>query len=417
MQRFIVFVTVFLVGIGLAFMVVNRLPEAQTTSGRGPGGRRGGSAAVVAVQVEPLTVGTLTDEGKFVGSIEPTSSFLVAPKLSGRLKKLFVDIGDMVKNGDVIATLDDEELLLNVKQAEADLEIAKANLSESAALLEISKKELARVEKMRQQKVSSDADVEASQATNKTRMGRHQVNRALVSQKESALEAARVRLSYATVDASWTGGANGRFVAERFQNEGSMVSANVPVVSIIDIATVTVVIDVVERDYFKIKPGLWAEIRPAAIEGCVYKARVSRVSPQLDPLSRQARIELELDNVDYELKPGMFINARMIYDTRHSATIAPASALIRRNEKEGLFLVEEASSTARFVAVDIGFRQDEKIEILSPKISGRVVTLGHHLLEDRAAIIISDGKAPATPAEAPEKKGGAGKQQKGGKNR
>ncbi len=197
------------------------------------------------------------------------------------------------------------------------------------------------------------------------------------------------------VKASWSDGGNSRFIAERFLNEGAMISANTPIVSVIDIATLTAVIDAVEQDYFKIKPGLEAEIEPSALPGRTYKARISRISPMLEESSRQARIELELANSDFQLKPGMFIKARIIYAVHTNARVVPASALVRRNEREGVFLVDHENERANFVPVDKGFREDELVEIASPSISGDVVTLGHHLLEDGMSIILAGQNATA----------------------
>ncbi len=412
------FVFYFVAGIALTWFLVSVWQKNNTEKAQV--GRRGnGGAAVVAVETAPLAIGSLVDEGRFVGSIEPVSKFMVAPKISGRIKKLFVDIGDQIENGSTIVALDDEELLLGVKQAEADLEIARANYNESASLLGISQRELDRVKKMREQKVSSEVEVENSQAAHKTREAKHQVNKALVSQKEAALATSKLKLAYATVDASWSGGAGRRFVAERFQNEGAMINANSAVVSVIDIATLTGVIDVVERDYFKIRQGLGVEIEPAALPGSVFQARVSRIAPQLNEASRQARIELELTNTDYVLKPGMFIRARIIYERHDSVTIAPAEALVRRNDHEGVFLVDREKNIANFVPIQVGFREDRKIEIASPTISGDVVVLGHHLLEDGSSIRLvsknglpeqsSGSKGPGSPGK--EKGKGKGGQQ------
>ncbi len=387
------FALTFLVGVALTWWLVSSF--LMSADGKGQAGRRGpGGAAVVAVETAPLKIGSLVDEGRFVGSIEAASKFMVAPKISGRIKKLFVDIGDQISNGAIIATLDDEELLLDVKQAEADLEIARANLNESTGLLEISQRELERVKTMRQQKVSSEVEVENAQAAFKTRQARNQVNKALLNQKEAALATSRLKLAYATVDASWSGGSNHRFVAERFQNEGAMINANSSVVSVIDIATLTAVIDVVERDYFKIRQNLPVEIEPAAMPGCIYPARVSRIAPLLNEASRQARIELELPNVSNALKPGMFIKARLIYERHDAVTIAPAAALVRRKDQEGVFVVDKEKSIANFVTVQVGFREGEKLEIVSPVITGEVVILGHHLLEDGSSIRLAGKEDP-----------------------
>lgn len=399
-------VVVFLAGLALAWLLITTVQKSSGDSNLKKGAQREkGLVAAVAVEVAPLKLGSLVDEGRFVGSIEPASKFMVSPKISGRLKRLFVDIGDPIVNGATIASLDDEELLLAVKQAEADIEIARANFNESAGLLEISQRELDRVKTMRQQKVSSVVEVENAEAAHKTKQARHQVNKALLSQKEAALLTSKLKLAYATVDASWSGGATGRFVAERFQTEGAMISANTPIVSVIDIATVTAVIDMVERDYFKISHGMKAEIETSAQSGRVYPARVSRIAPLLNETSRQARIELELQNTDFSLKPGMFIKARLIYGAHNLVTVAPAAALVRRNNQDGLFLVDSEKNIANFVPVAIGFREGDLVEIASPTLTGDVITLGQHLVEDGASVKIAGKEPPQAKSANGEDKG------------
>ena len=358
-----------------------------------PGGRGGAKQVVVAVETGNVIKGDMHDEGIFSGSIEPKSKFMVAPKTSGRIKKVNFNIGDRIKNGDVVAELDDEEAILAVEQAEAALEIARANYNESGELLEISRRELERVKTMRKQKVASEVEVENASADFKTRSAKHLVNKSSLRQAETALAQAKLKLAYTKVDASWSYGVNDRFVAERLLDEGAMITANTPIISVIDITNLTVVIDVVERDYFKIKQDMEAVIIPTALPNKEYLAKVKRIAPMLDEVSRQARIELNLNNSNNELKPGMFISAKIRYGTHTNTTIVPIEALVIRNDKEGVFLVDEEKKVAKFVSVESGYKNTTQVEICYPEISGRVITLGQHLLEDGMAIRIpSDEK-------------------------
>ncbi len=140
------FILTFFLGLAITAGIIFAI---QSRNAEQSGGRRVKGGTRVAVEVTPTRMGSLVDEGRFVGSLESKSKFMVAPKISGRLKRLLVDIGDTINNGDTIAFLDDEELLLAVKQAEADLEIARANFTESSELLKISQSELDRVKTMR----------------------------------------------------------------------------------------------------------------------------------------------------------------------------------------------------------------------------------------------------------------------------
>lgn len=357
---------------------------------QGRRGRGGGQAAAVAVEVEELTQDRLVDQSVFAGSLVAGSYYKVAPKISGTIVELDADIGDTIYNGQVIARLDDDELKLAVRQAQAELEIAKANLNESESLLKIAERELQRVQTMRKQQISSESDVESAQAQFKTRLARHKVNESLVRQRKAALEAADLKLSYATLSVNWRRGSDKRFIAQRFQEEGGIISANSPLVSVVDIATLTAVVDLVEREYFRIKPGLFAEVEAEALPGCVYPATVKRIAPILDESSRQARVELELKNHDLELRPGMFVRVRVVYQELETATVAPLAALARRGNQQGVFLVDEGTMTATFVPVEAGFSEGDSFQLIAPDISGMVVTLGHHLLQDGAKVTIAN---------------------------
>lgn len=389
---------VFIVGAVLVWFGMDYYKKNNATDKKGAN-RGGAKQVVVAIETGNIKNGDMHDEGIFSGSIEPKSKFQVAPKTSGRIKKVNFNIGDVIKNGDIVAELDDEESLLAVEQAEAALEIAKANYNESGELLEISKRELERVKTMRKQKIASEVEVENASADFKTRSAKHLVNKSTLRQCEASLAQAKLKQAYTKVDASWSEGSNMRFVSERLLDAGAMVTANTPIISVIDIATLTVVIDVVEKDYFKISKGMDALIIPTAIPDKSYHAKVTRIAPMLDEVSRQARIELSLENANKELKPGLFITAKIIYGTHTNTTVVPIEALVIRNDHEGVFVVDEAAKVARFVPVKSGFSNSTEIEICSPELKGRVVTLGQHLLEDGMAIRIPADEQKANGSE------------------
>ncbi|MBF0406684.1 MAG: efflux RND transporter periplasmic adaptor subunit [Candidatus Riflebacteria bacterium] len=340
----------------------------------------------IAVEVSPIETGEISDEGNFNGTILPKSKFVVAPKISGRLKKLHCEAGQVITKGTVVAEIEDDELVQAQIQSEAELAISKASLSESEAQLDISKRELERVQAMRQQKVSSQADVETANAHYKTMQARYQVNIAQVNQKEAVVKAAKIRLSYSKIEAIWSSGSDKRIVGERFQDEGAMLSANTPIISVIDIDPIIVAIDVVERDYFRLKIGQKANVSVKSLETNVFSGTVARISPFLDSSTRQARVEIEVANPDYLLKPGMFVAVHLGYKTRSNVIRIPMSSVARRNERQGIFLADLEKGMAKFVPVELGILQEDMVEIASPAISGKVVTLGHHLLQDNSLI-------------------------------
>ena len=358
-----------------------------TASGPGSVPREGRRA--VPVEVTDIRQDTISDIAQFTGSIRPSSRFVISPKISGRLEELRVDIGDRVENGDLVAVLDSEEYALSVTQAEAELEVSRANQKDAESALEIASRELERTRELRAQQVASEAELDTANAKYNAARASHEVARANVQQRQAALEAARVRLSYTRIHARWSNGDDYRVVSEKFIDEGNMLRANDPVVSIVDINTVIARINVIERDFPEIRIGQPATVTTDAYPGRTFDGFVVRRAPVLAEESRQALVEIEIPNKERLLAPGMYMRTRIEFAKKPDATVIPVSAIVNRGGRKGVFLSDEAGLTVAFVPIETGITQGGRAEVTAPDISGRVVTLGQHLLEDGAKIRIS----------------------------
>ncbi|HNT34514.1 MAG TPA: biotin/lipoyl-binding protein, partial [bacterium] len=119
----------------LGFKVNSKVKEVKAKS-ESNSQKRG--ATSVAVEVAPVRRATVREIGRFTGSLIPRSSFVVAPKIAGRLERLTVDTGDSVANGQLVAELEDEEYIQQVQQARAELAVANASVAECKSALEVS---------------------------------------------------------------------------------------------------------------------------------------------------------------------------------------------------------------------------------------------------------------------------------------
>ena len=373
--------------------------------------RRQKGSVVVAVEVAPVLKTSIRDMGSFTGSLLPKSQFLVAPKIGGRLRQLMVNMGDPVKRDQLIARLDDEEHVQQVEQAQAELQVSKGNVEDRLIALDVAGREFERVRALREKKVASESRLDVAGALFKACRVKHKVALAQVVQKEAALKAARIRLSYATIRASWEAGDETRVVGERFVDEGALLKANQPIVSILEANSLTAVIHVIETDYPKAKLEQEVTIATDAYPGRTFTGRVVRIAPLLRESSRQGRVEIEVPNPDRLLKPGMFIRAGIEFARHRDATVVPVKALAKRNGTQGVFLTDARARKAYFVPVTVGIINGELAEVLKPTLSGQVVTLGQHLLEDGSSITLpnDDAKVPATerPGRSSGKKAGA----------
>lgn len=381
-KKMLIAVVVVIVGL-VGWQVIRRASSQGTAFER--------RAAPVAVETEAVRKATIRDTGNFTGTLAPKSQFTVAPKIAGRLEKLMVDIGDTVSRNQLIAVLDDEEYSQQLRQAEADLLVAKANLEESRSSLDVAQRELERVEELHKKGISADSELDASKGAYATQEARYKVAQAQVANREAALEAARVRLSYTKIIASWEEGTNPRVVGERFVHEGTMLTPNAPILSLLEINPLLAIIHITDKDYFRVKPGQSALINSDALTDHTATGEIVRIAPLLKETSREARVEIEFVNPEGLFKPGMFINVQIEFATHEQATVVPVSSVVKRNDQQGIFLADPENNVVQFVPVTVGISTSELAEIIEPSsIEGQVVTLGQHLLADGSPIILSE---------------------------
>jgi RND family efflux transporter MFP subunit len=367
----------------------------QIAKARKDGGKpRPTQAQAVAVVVQPVRQEAVRDLRVFTGTVSANAQFVVAPKVAGRLERLLVDIGDEVKNGDLIALLDNLEYRQQVEQARAELDVANANVPDCQSALDIATRELDRANELRKKQAVSESEMDQADAQFRAARAKHAVALAQVKQRDAALKVAEVRLSYTRISALWEDGNGTRVIGERFVDQGAMLSPSDPIVSILDIDAVIAAIFVIERDYPHLQTGQSAVITTDAFPGKTFAGKVVRKAPLLKESSRQARVEIAIDNPQRLLAPGMFVRVEIQFAARENATVVPAGALVRRNGQSGVFLADAATRTARFVPVTVGIVDTQWAEVLAPAIAGQVVTLGQHLLEDGAGLVIADAKPP-----------------------
>ena len=388
-------VALVLVGL-LAWQGYRRAQTAKAGSQKG-GARAGGA---VAVEVASAARTLIRDVRTFTGTLRAQAQFTVAPKVAGPLDAITVNIGDTVKRGQLIATLESEEYVQRVEQARAELLVSKANVEQCLSSLEVARREHERAQALRQKQVSSESELDAAASQFKISEANHRVALAQVAQREAALRAAEVQLSYTKVGAVWDGGSDTRVVAERFVDAGTMLRANDPIVSILDIGVLTGLIYVIERDYNKVKPGQPTVIGTDAYPGREFAGTVVRIAPLLRETSRQARVEVDIANPEFLLKPGMFVRVQIELDRHADASAIPFAALTRRNGNDGAFVVDPGTKTATFVPLELGIVNASLAEVLKPALTGPVVTLGQHLLTD-GSLVVMPGEASGRPESGP----------------
>ena len=390
MRKKVWFAIALLVVAGIVtWLLVDYLPSPEKKS-------RAGKARVVPVEVANIERGSIELRRSFTGTLEAAAEFVVAPKVSGRIEQLSVDLADSVTRGQVVARLDNDEYVQSVRQAQADLAVAQANLAEARSQLTLSERELQRIKDLRKRGMTSASQEDAAKANQVAKQAHVEVTQAQVTRAEAVLESARIRLGYTEVSAGWRGGDDQRVVAERYVDEGQTVSANTELLRIVELDPITGVFFVTEQDYARLQLGQPVLLSTDAYPDDSFDGQILRIAPVFRENTRQARVELHVANPELRLKPGMFVRATVILDQVAETTIVPEQALVKRDGRYGLFVVAADGKSVTWRTVQVGIREGNRVQVLGEDLGKQVVTLGQQLLDDQSTISIAKTREGAS---------------------
>ena len=168
--------------------------------------------------------------------------------------------------------------------------------------------------------------------------------------------------------------------------EGMYLKPDMEMMTIADLSSVWVMVDVYEHQIGWLQEGLTAEISVPAWPGKSWEGKVDYIYPELDMMSRTLRVRLEFPNPDITLKPNMFAEVKIYGGPQRDTLMIPAEALIRTGERD---TVVTSLGDGRFQPVDVvvGARSNGKVEILSGLKEGdEIVTSGQFLIDSESSL-------------------------------
>lgn len=345
----------------------------------------------VAVEVAPVTTGSIHDVREFTGTLEDGDFFTVAPKIGGQVEQVHVDIGDRVTQGQIVVELDDDLARLAVTEAEAELAVAEAEVRQAQADAELAANVFERTRMLADSNMVPKSELDTARAQARAQRAAVAVAEARVQQREAALENAQVQLGHTDVRADWPGDDPSRVIGARMVNAGDTVAARTPLLSVVGLTPLSAAVYVPGRDYPALREGQLVQVSTDALPDRTFDATIERIAPLFEPGSRRARVEIRVPNTDLALRPGMFVTVRVTVNRANGVTLVPREALVQRDSQPGVYqVVEGEPPTVRFVPVDVGIESERRVQILSPRLGGRVVTLGQQMLEDDVPVIVSE---------------------------
>jgi HlyD family secretion protein len=373
------------------------------------------------VQVAPVRQESIRRVIEADAVLYPLDQSSVMPKISAPVQKFFVNRGDHVKAGQLLATLESRDLTAAVAESKGQLDQAESNyratstatvpeqvikaqtdVQSAQQTADAAQKLLANRQKLLEQgalarKLVDDAQVAYAQARAQLESAQEHL-RALqsvgkdeqIKGAQAQVEAARghfqsteAQLGYSEVRAPIGG-----VVSDRPLYAGEMANPGTPLMTVMDISKVIARANVPQNQAGSVQVGGAATLTQTG-SSLQVQGRVTVVSPATDPSSTTVQVWVVADNPGERLKPGAGVHVAIVAATIPNAVIVPTAALLSAEEGGAMVLVVTADNTAHQRKVEVGVREPDKIQILSGVSPGeQVVVVGGVGLDDKSKVKI-----------------------------
>ena len=383
-----------------------------------------GTPAVIPVKLAEVTTESIQRMVGADGILRAIDQSSIVPKISAPVTRFYVNRGDHVTKGQLLAELENRDLAAAVADARGALEQASANyrnvsagtvpqdrvkaqqdLQAARQAAEASKKVFESRRQLHEQgalaqRLVDEAGVALAQTQSQYETARKHLEsvegvsriedikavEAQVASAKGKLEAAEAQLSYAQIRSPVSG-----VVADRAIFPGEMATAGTPMITVMDVSSVIARVQVPLAEAAYLKVGQHATVQAAdGLNRAV--GSITVVSPAVDPNSTTVEVWIRAANPGERLRPGATVHATIQCDAQTDALVVPAAAILPASGGGSALMVVGADSIAHERKVEIGIRSGETVQILSGvKKADRVVIEGGTGLTDGAKVRV--GKA------------------------
>lgn len=356
-----------LIGICIAVVLIvcyRIFDNIQTERARAERMSRVQAVAVVTAKPEHRTITPLLE---FSGSLDPEWQADVAAKVDGRVERVYVNEGDRVTKGQVLAELEQRD-------TDAALREARGNYMDAQTNLRKAERDLERYSALYKQGRFPNRLPMITLLRVTTQLLSWMPARGTVQAMESQFEGTVI-----------TAPADG-IISKRYHQEGYYATAGTPLFAIADISVLKTVINIPEGNISGVSVGNEAEIELPAFAGHKIIGRITRIAPVADLPAHTFAAEVSVDNTE-GLLAGVFATVKLTAQPRQNVLTIPVYAIVMRDDQKTVFIVED-DNTVRRQVLDIGYTDDKVAEVLSGlKGDEVIVTEGHNKLREGSKVV------------------------------
>lgn len=353
-------------------------------------------AATQAEEVTPVKVvkvdkGELTSMIKVSGKVAASKEVTIVPQVGGKVTAVKVAVGQKVKKGDLLITIDDSDILAQIKLNEAALGVSKAGQQQAAITYQEAQNNLERMKSLFAQGAISKSQLEEAEnafakaaASYNPNSGNTQTA-AQIKQAQAQLEAARINLRNTKITAPIDG-----VVAAKNIEPGEMASPGSPVLTIVDTDQMTVEGNFAESEVNFAKVGDKVKVYVTSAAKEPFEGYIESVSPIADLTTKAYPVKVRIENTSQLLKGGMTAEILMTAEAKEDVLVLPREALLDQGDKYIVYVIKDNKAQERVVS--IGLTTDNMAEITEGLKAGeQVVISGQQYLSDGTKVTVETG--------------------------
>lgn len=388
--------------IGTSMLFIASCSQDSSESTPAERGNRSGSAP--AVEIVQAKSGSLPLEQRLTGSVKARNQTQIYAEVSGPVVDVFINDGDFVEAGEKLLRIRDTDYRARLNQAIAGEQIAAARVQQVEANLNRLQTQAQRIETLANRQLASPLELENARVDVLSAQADLEMAKAQQRQAEAIVREQHNALNNTVVRAPISG-----VVGSRNAEVGQQVTANTPLFDIGDPQQMRVRVTLTEAMLRQVTADTRAVISTGNVAGDEGEnkilAKVSRVSPFLNPITHTTEAEIDIPEHNNFLQPGMYVTVDLIYGESLPATLIPNSAIYQhpRLGSQGVFLIaanNEKTDGDATEEIVIGTQRQAPLAFtpidviargrMSSAVSGInegdwVVTIGHYLLSSQGS--------------------------------
>jgi membrane fusion protein (multidrug efflux system) len=337
------------------------------------------------VSAMPVTIEDLEDRVTAVGELVAPQHAEISAEVDGRVTELMLVEGQAVAAGDPLLELDPAKRRL-------ELAAARAHVSEEAASVENVRRQVSRQRELQARNISSQSALDDSETALRLAQAKLAAAKADLGVESRALEEATVRAPFDGM------------VVRRMVSLGEYVQVGRSLVEIVSLNPIEVEFRVAEIDSSFVRLGQEVAVHVAPYPDRSFGAKVTVISPTIDPNTRTLRVKAVVDNAEGLLRPGLFARADLGLSVHEGVAVVPSSAVLQRVDGSVVFVLDGADRATRRV-VQLGSFQEGRVEVTNGLREGdRVLVRGHADLLDgqQVRLYLPDDVPDAVPDDVAE---------------